>query len=441
MGQNLRIYLATATFLPMVGGSEKQCLAQASRLRERGYEATIITFRLNRGWLRREVVQGVPVIRVAGGLLGGREKLPRLFQRVLYLLALLLMCWTLWLHRARYDIVHVYHLNLLAVFAALACRLTGKPLIIGVRGASVGKTATRGDGVSLMAGSLDPTTPWLRVTSRTRVGGDVEGLRRLGKAAVRFTHALLCSVRAVVVVLSSGMKDYLVANDFAMPHVQIIPNGVDTSRFKAAATAITTPAEQAQVVVCVSRLSYEKGIDVLLQAWRLVRDQAPQARLVIVGTGPLQSQLECMVQALDIAESVEFTGLQHDVVAQLQRGGLAVLPSRVEGMSNALLEAMACGLPCVSTRVSGSEDIIQQGVNGLLVEPEDYHGLAQALLCLLSDPALARVYGQAARETIERQYSLERIIERYIALYREVGEGRWQGLGSGVSPEVRHRPS
>lgn len=440
MERNLRIYLATATFLPLVGGSEKQCLAQASQLRERGIEATIITFRLDRRWLRSEVVQGVPVIRVAGALLGGREKLPRLLQRMLYLLALLLMCWTLWQHRARYDIVHVYHLNLLAVFAALACRLTGKPLIIGVRGASVGKAATRGDGVSLMAGSLDPTTPWLRVTSRTRVGGDVEGLRRLGRAAVRLTHALLCSAHAVVVVLSSGMKDYLIANDFSMPHVQVIPNGVDTSRFKPT-PATTTPAEQAQVVVCVSRLSYEKGIDVLLQAWRVVCDQAPQARLVIVGTGPLQSQLERMTLALGIAESVEFTGLQHDVVAQLQRGGLAVLPSRVEGMSNALLEAMACGLSCVSTRVSGSEDIIQQEVNGLLVEPEDHQGLAQALLRLLNDPVLARVYGRAARETIERQYSLERIIERYIALYHEVGEGQRQDLGGGVFSEVRQRLS
>ena len=440
MERNLRIYIATATFLPLVGGAENQCLAQASQLRERGHEPTIITFRHDRTWLRRELIEGVPVIRIAGSLLGRREKLPGPFQRLLFLLALLVMCWTLWRHHARYDIVHVYHLGLLALSSALACRLTGKPLIIGVRGASVSKVATRDNGASLIAGPLDPTAPWLRVYSRTRVGGDLEGLQRLGKPAVRWTHALLLSARAVVVVLSSGMKDYLIAHDFSLPRMQLIPNGVDTTRFMPI-NAITPPAEQAQVVVCVSRLSYEKGIDVLLQAWRIVHEQAPQALLVIVGTGPLQSQLERLAAALRIAESVEFAGLQHDVVSQLQRGGLAVLPSRVEGMSNALLEAMACGLPCVSTRVSGSEDIIQHGVNGLLVESEDYWGMAWALLTLLRDPVLARVYRRAARETIERHYSLEQVMDRYVALYQEVAEHQRQILEDGMSSKVRHRSS
>src|SRR5207244_3756077 len=212
----------------------------------------------------------------------------------------------------------------------------------------------------------------------------------------------------VVVVLSSRMEKWLVEQDFTLPDVELIPNGVDLTRFTLARED-TSIGEREQVVVCVSKLRYEKGIDVLLQAWQLVHQQAPQARLIIVGSGYLQAQLECMAKELGIAASIEFAGLQSDVPGQLHRGSMAVLPSRWEGMPNALLEAMACGLPCVATRVSGSEDIIQHGVNGLLVESEDYQNMAQALLTLLRDPGLAQQYGRAARATIEQYYSLEHI--------------------------------
>ena len=419
MDVNLRVYIAIATFLPYVGGAETQCLAQAQQLREKGYETTIITFRHERAWLQHEVVEGVPVIRIAGTLLGKRERFPRLLQRLLYLLALLVMCWTLWRQRSRYDIVHVYHLSLLALASALVSWFTGKPLIIAVRGASTGKGTTNHNSASLVAGPLDSEAPWLRVRGRTRVSGDLESLERLGKAVVRCTRALLRSVHAVVVVLSSRMEDYLRTHDFTLPDVQLIPNGVNVSHFRPT-NAHTPLAELAQVVVCVSRLSYEKGIDVLLQAWHIVHEQAPQAKLIIVGIGPLQPQLGRLTEALDIAESVEFAGLQHDVVVQLQRGGVAVLPSRIEGMPNALLEAMACGLACVATRVSGSEDIIQHEVNGLLVESEDYQAMAKALLRLLRDPALAQKYGQAGRITVEQHYSLEHVTDMYVELYQSV---------------------
>jgi len=217
----------------------------------------------------------------------------------------------------------------------------------------------------------------------------------------------------------------LARDDFSLPDVQLIPNGVDTVRFRPA-PAGGNSEKRGQVVVCVSRLSYEKGIDVLLQAWRLVYEQCPQAKLILVGDGPLHSQCEQMVQALGITASVEFTGLQGDVPAQLHRGSIAVLPSRREGMPNAVLEAMACGLPCAAARVSGSEDIIAHGVNGLLVEPEDYEGMAQALLTLLGDPDLTRRYGYAARRTIEERYSLEHVTDEYVELYSRITGHRLQ---------------
>jgi len=171
-----------------------------------------------------------------------------------------------------------------------------------------------------------------------------------------------------------------------------------------------------------------------------VQEQLPQAQLIIVGSGDLQPQLSRMARELGIVESVEFAGLQSDVRAQFHGGGVAVLPSRCEGMSNALLEAMACGLPCIATRVSGSEDLITHGINGLLVEPEDYGGLAQALLTLLRDPLLAQRYAQAARATIENHFSLDEVADKYVELYRQM-----VGSGTGIAeparpPEIYHLP-
>lgn len=419
MENTLRIYVFIAGFHPLVGGSEQQCLAQCRCLRARGCEVTVITFCHDSAWLRSDAVEGMPVMRIAGAVLGRREKLPRLAQRLLYMLALVVLGWTLWRHRARYDLVHLYNLGQLVLPCALVCRLTGRPLLIEVQGAGGGKAETDPKGASLIAGPLDSLTPWLRVSGRARVGGDLESLERLGKPAVRGTLALLRSVGAAVIVKSSRSREYLLAHDFLLPGVQLTPNGVDIARFTPG-NGPATSTEKAQTVVCVSRLSYEKGIDVLLQAWRIVHGQVPQARLIIVGSGPLQTQLERLAAALGTAESVEFAGMQRDVVTQLHRAALAVLPSRIEGMPNALLEAMGCGLACVATRVSGSEDLLQQGMNGLLVEPEDYPALAQALLVLMRDPALAQKYGHLARLTVEQHYSQEHIAAQYIELYESL---------------------
>ena len=450
---NPRVYIVISTFHPLVGGSEKQALLQGRSLRRRGYAATVITFRHRWSWPPREVIEGVPVIRVAGRLLGKRENLSRLQQKLLYLMAMIIMGWTLWRERDQYDIIHLYHLNLLALPVALACRLTGKPMIVAVRSALLENQAYNNS--TLVAGPLNSTTPWLRVDDATRIIHDLGDLERFGRSIVQLTRSLLQRNRAAVVVLSSRMQGYLAAHNFSVPDIQLIPNGVDSERFntvesmnepgdepgdhegrhyisleRSEATCSGDPrgrqGTRAQTVVCISRLSYEKGIDVLLQAWYLVQRQMPQARLIIVGDGPLQPQLVCMVEALGIADSVEFTGAQSNIPAQLQRGSIGVLPSRHEGMPNAVLEAMACGLPCVATRVSGSEDIIEHGVNGLLVEIEDYQRMAHALLTLLTDPVVTRKYGKAARSTIEKKYSLAHVTNMYEQLYHKMMGSRFE---------------
>src|SRR6266852_3415189 len=134
-----RIYIAISTFYPVVGGAEKQALMQGRSLRERGYESTIITFSHDMRWLPGEVIEGGPVKRIAGLLLGRREKLPRALQKLFYLLAMLVMGWTVWRERQHFDILHVYQLNLLALPTALVCCLINKPMIIAVRSAGPGR--------------------------------------------------------------------------------------------------------------------------------------------------------------------------------------------------------------------------------------------------------------------------------------------------------------
>jgi glycosyltransferase involved in cell wall biosynthesis len=416
-----RIYVAITTFFPLVGGAEIQTHALCKSLREKGYEATIVTLRHKRAWLPYEVIEGVPVMRIAGLLLNNRERWLRLLQRLLYLLAMLQMSLTLWRHRKHYDVLQVCQFSLLVLPLALLCRFVHKPMIIRVISAGAEKPTKTRNQATLIAGPIDPTVPWLQVDGQTWVDGDLYGLERAGKTVVRFMQSLLERIQVVVIVLSSRMSNYLANHDLRLPDVQIIPNGVNITRFRPLDDNNAFVVDgRAQVVICVSKMRYEKGIDVLLQAWRLVHERAPEARLVIVGSGPIQAQFENMANALGIADKVEFAGLQSDVPKQLHRGSIGVLPSRWEGMPNALLEAMACGLACVATAVSGSEDIIQHGYNGLLVEPEDYEGMAQALLSLLQDPELVQKYGQAARITTEKHYSLEHITNRYIELYNRL---------------------
>jgi glycosyltransferase involved in cell wall biosynthesis len=422
--RNTRVFIVIATFYPDVGGAERQALEQGRSLRQRGLEATVVTFRHEKSWAPRDTVEGVPVIRIGGRLLVGREKLPRALQKLLYFIALVVMSWTLLQYRHRYDVLHVYQLNLLALSAALSCYLSGKPMEAVVCCADAGRQDQSQQEVSLIAGPLDADDPMLRVYRDTIVEGDLKDLERLGKPVVGLTRYLLQRISAVIIILSTRMHDYLAAHDFTPTDVQLIPNGVDTTRF-CPLDEDAADSQRSQTVVCVARLSYEKGLDVLLQAWHLVHKELPTARLIAAGPGPLQAQLAYMAEALDIGECVEFVGSQSDVPAVLHRGCIAALPSRWEGMPNALLEAMACGLPCVATRVSGTEDLITHGVNSLLVEPEDYQGMAQALLALLRDPARCTAYGKAARETIEQGYALEYITEIHVKLYqRMIGDSR-----------------
>jgi glycosyltransferase involved in cell wall biosynthesis len=227
-------------------------------------------------------------------------------------------------------------------------------------------------------------------------------------------------------VLSSRSRSYLISWGFRPERIVYIPGSVDVEKFRPAPQRRSDPIQSKRDMICVARLEYSKGIDVLLHAWKRLQSASKEwhtqlkPRLLLVGEGALKPQLERIVLELNIRDSVEFLGLRSDIVDLLRQSWGFVLPSRGEGMPNALLEAMACGLPCIATRVSGSEDIIADGINGLLVDSERPADLAHALRWLIEDTDLAQRLGKEGRSTIEREYQLIHIVGRCLELYRHL---------------------
>jgi glycosyltransferase involved in cell wall biosynthesis len=207
---------------------------------------------------------------------------------------------------------------------------------------------------------------------------------------------------------------------------QVIPNGIDLERFqpllaeRARLRQAYGLAEDLPLVVFAGRLSDQKGLDVLLEALRLVKGQrsAPFATW-LVGNGPLEASLRTQAQQSGLDEQVRFLGVQQDIPAYLSAGDLFVLPSRWEAMSIALLEALACGLPCVVSRVGDNPLLVEDGREGLTTPPEQAGPLAAALLRLLDDPELrARMSGLARARAA--QFDEIKMAKQLQAVYEEL---------------------
>ncbi|MBI5863416.1 MAG: glycosyltransferase [Planctomycetes bacterium] len=183
-------------------------------------------------------------------------------------------------------------------------------------------------------------------------------------------------------------------------------------------------------VVAVGHAVPVKGWDVLIEAMAAVARAVPAARLVLIGSctqqheAPEYRRLTALIETHGLANRVRFAGYVPDVYSALVGADVFVLPSRSEGDSNALLQALNCGLPCVATRVGSAEDLIQEGVDGLLVKRDDVEGLAAALRRTLEDAAFrARLALRAASRKhapTTREYA-EKLVDLYAELLRNEG--------------------
>ena len=172
------------------------------------------------------------------------------------------------------------------------------------------------------------------------------------------------------------------------------------------------------VIGTVARLGYEKNQGDLLVAAAGIRKTFPKAHVVLAGDGPERSALEARAGELGLGHNVHFLGFRRDVRNILNGLDVFVLPSLYEGFPNAVLEAMACGLPVVATNVGGTSEAVIHGCTGLLVPPSDPPALEEALGALLANPALRRRMGREGLKRVKRFFPLEKQIRNLIELYQ-----------------------
>ncbi|MDY0095600.1 MAG: glycosyltransferase family 4 protein, partial [Candidatus Vecturithrix sp.] len=253
-------------------------------------------------------------------------------------------------------------------------------------------------------------------------GGDVPGFRP-------FQYKKLYKILTPFLNILWRNADFLVANSdglckmatqvFPNLPISVIPNGVDTHRFTNGHRRIPAPVVR---ILFVSRLIRRKGLQYLIAAIPEIAKQVHSPFVIkIVGDGPDKEEFLQQVHNQGIEEYVRFYGyVDHANLPQSYLDAdIFVLPSLAEGMPNVVLEAMGSGLPVVATRVPGSEELVQDGDNGFLVDAKDAENLANALIALIDHPELRERMGRKAKD-MAGQYTWEMVTEQYMTLYKEM---------------------
>jgi sugar transferase (PEP-CTERM/EpsH1 system associated) len=253
--------------------------------------------------------------------------------------------------------------------------------------------------------------------------GDLDGTNRRYRQVRRLYRPFVSHY----VALSKDLERYL-GRDVGVDARRIaqIYNGVDTKRFSPAGAGRARiegspfTDDDFWLVGTVGRLQQVKDQVTLAEAFVRAVKQGPASthlRLIIVGDGPLKARVEKVLDAAGMRQLAWLPGERNDVPDILRGLDCFALPSLAEGISNTILEAMACGLPVVATRVGGNPELVDDGATGRLVPPVNAEAMAAALYRYYDDPALARSHGRAGRLAVLQRFSLDRMVADYRALY------------------------
>lgn len=391
----LRITMLLNRYLPVIGGSEMQAAQLAGELTRRGHTVRIVTRRLNHDLPRHEVINGIEVTRlgpVGLGHVANAAIVPRMLSHLV-------------VTRGFFDVLHIHGAGPVGLATLLAGRITGRPVVL--------KTATRGDLTREDPEGIQ-TSAYSRFVRRVLLP---PGLWR----------AALSSAGAITAI-SAELADEAQSLGLGAQIVRI-PNGVDTMRFRPAASAaekaslrreIGLPANR-YLILFAGRLVQRKRIDVLLRALPAVLAQRDDCHVVLAGSGEMQAdsvteELHKLVGEMGIAERVTFMGVVSDVERVYRAADAFAFPSQREGLPNAVLEAMATGLPITASQIGGVSDLLTSEC-GWLVPPGDVDALAEALSEIVSAPVQAASRGSAARRRAEQMFSLLAVADRYEDLY------------------------
>jgi glycosyltransferase involved in cell wall biosynthesis len=370
------------------GGLQKTSRHLLRELNRRGLK-TYVCARNYHGLPRNEVQEGTLIHRspVLSRSLAALNSL-------IYLIDAL--CWLV-RHRKQYEVIHCQQMFGAATVGLFAKKLLGKPVTVGLH----------------MSGSEL---------------GEVAHIHRMPLAKFR-----LRQLREVDrwVALSREMEGEVQTLGVLPEQVVVIPNGVVLPVETAFAPGVRERYRAAlnlekykQVAVFTGRLSWEKGLDTLLEAWKMLQDRHPEAHLLLLGEGVpfrnVEPELRALREQLGLENVVHFLGHVSNVGEYLLASDIFILPTRSEGLSVALVEAMAAGTTIVTTDIPANRDIIETEVTGLLFPPNDARELAAALARVLDEPQLAERLRRNARTRAERDLSVEAMASRYLDAFSEV---------------------
>lgn len=384
----MKILIATTNFPRWQGDFRVPFIYEAAKaIQAKGHQVRVVTMH-NPGSQEHELMEGLEVFRVRY-LPENKEKLqqdaagiPAAWERGLKGRLPLIPFFIAYTkavgrHAADCDIIHANWS--LSGLAALLSRGRHKlPYVVTVQGSDVFKTLNK-PGIRQMVGLA---------------------LRKAGKV-LALSNALKSAA------LEFGLKD---------EHVMVVPNGINIAQFPYASLR-----EKQLQVLFVGSLIERKGPLYLLQAMRLVHQNLPEAKLVLVGEGDQRARLEQFITENAMTEYVRLAGTQpQSAVAELMcESRLFVLPSIEEGQGVVLMEALASGTPCVGSRVGGIPDVVTEDV-GSLVEPGDAAGLAEAIRAYLTDTELWERASQAGRQRVLAHYDWNHLADEITAVYAGV---------------------
>jgi glycosyltransferase involved in cell wall biosynthesis len=300
------------------------------------------------------------------------------------------------LRAARSHVVHT-HLFAANVVGRLAARMAGLPVLSTIHAADYEPVARLGN----------------------------PGLTRSKQILLQAADALSVVMSRVHLVAVSRYVAESAVRRLAVPshRVEVIPNAIDVALFRPdgdrrdTVRASLALDRDIPVLVCVGRLTPQKGQDILIRALAESRNVRPNCHLLLVGDGPSRAQLQALAERCGVETQVSFLGPRWDVPDVLRASDVLILPSLHEGFGLVLVEALASGIPVVASRTGPASEIVREGETGFLFTPGDPVGLARALACLLADPERRHEMGRRGRQDAVERFALPTMVRRIEALY------------------------
>jgi glycosyltransferase involved in cell wall biosynthesis len=396
----VKICIFTETYYPVVGGGETQARLLAEGLIANGHSVIVLTRRSDAALRQHENYGHVSVYRL-GPLGSGQLKKWGLLLSSLPALVRL---------RDRYDLIFVSGYRIIGLTAILVGKLFRKPVVL--------KADSQGE----MSGEFFES-----------------GLRKFSVSRSSLPFRLFLEFRNVILknanafsAISPDIVSEWTSNRVPRNKIHVIPNGVDTTCFAPVNAAqksllrekLNLP-QAVIIAIYTGRLVSYKGLPLLLRVWDEIRCRHENAILLLAGTGGLdihncEAQLHDYVTSAGLKENVLFLSAVQNIPEYLQAADLFVFPTENDAFPSSLIEAMACGLPIVTTPVGGIKTIVAHQETGLLVQPGNHQQLYDALIAILSDKTLASRLGHTGRQIVEERYSAGNTVGKYLALFESI---------------------